>query len=152
MALNRWGFEAVAWQTAKEEGKRLLASYARRRRTIPYSEFVRKIGAIHLEPNDPRLHHFLDEISTEEHSENRGLLSALVVHKLGDAQPGPGFLNWLVSLAISLKISNNSGFKKSNMYLKSGQHQPVDGGAFLQVEIERSGVETVTKSQSKIFL
>lgn len=91
MALNRWGFEDVAWQTAKEEGKRLLASYARRRRTIPYSEFVKKIGAIHLEPNDPRLHHFLDEISTEEHSEERGLLSALVVHKLGDAQPGPGF-------------------------------------------------------------
>lgn len=33
----------------------------------------------------------LGEVSVEEEAADRGLLSVLVVHKVGDMQPGPGF-------------------------------------------------------------
>jgi hypothetical protein len=42
-------------------------------------------------PHDPRLWHLLGEISRIESKAGRGMLSALVVHKRGDLQPGPGF-------------------------------------------------------------
>ena len=58
---------------------------------IPYSEFVTNIHSISIEYHDPRLFHFLGEISAEESAAGRGMLTALVVHKNGDMQPGPGF-------------------------------------------------------------
>ena len=91
MSQNAWGFDEGAWAAAKEQAKELLSRYAKQRRMIPYSEFVTKISAISLEPHDPRLAHFLGEISSEESEAGRGMLSALVVHKSGDMQPGPGF-------------------------------------------------------------
>jgi len=41
----------------------------------------------------------LGEISQEEDAAGRGMLSVIVVHKVGDMQPGPGFFqlakkNW----------------------------------------------------------
>jgi hypothetical protein len=88
---NRWGFDNTAWEAAKREGKELLADYARRRQMIPYSEFVQRIRSIQIEHDDPRLAHSLDEISSNESAAGRGMLTALVVHKSGDYQPGPGF-------------------------------------------------------------
>jgi hypothetical protein len=58
---------------------------------IPYSDFVARIYAITIEPDDYRLGKFLGEVSTEETKAGRGMLSALVVHRHGDYQPGPGF-------------------------------------------------------------
>lgn len=58
---------------------------------IPYSNFVARIHAITMQPDDYCLAKFLGEISTEETRAGRGMLSALVVHKHGDYQPGPGF-------------------------------------------------------------
>lgn len=86
-----FGFDDAAWEAAKEEGKTLLSTYAKRRQMIPYSEFVQNIQAISLEAHDPRLREFLGEISAEESAAGRGMLTALVVHKRGDLQPGPGF-------------------------------------------------------------
>ena len=89
--MNRYGFTDAQWEAAKAEGKKVLAGYATRRQMVPYSEFVKEIHSIQLEHFDPRLFHFLGEISTEESAAGRGMLSALVVHKHGDYQPGPGF-------------------------------------------------------------
>jgi hypothetical protein len=58
---------------------------------IPYSDFVRKIQSIQFTPEHFALRPFLGEISTEESKAGRGMLTALVVHKRGDLQPGPGF-------------------------------------------------------------
>lgn len=91
MQENRWGFEVATWEAAKTEAKQLLAGYARRRQMVPYSDFVRQIRSIDLEPHDPRLPPFLGEISSEESTAGRGMLTALIVHKSGDFQPGPGF-------------------------------------------------------------
>jgi len=89
--MKRFGFDGAQWEAAKAEAKELLISYAKRRQMIPYSEFVGHIHSITLEAHDPRLRHFLGEISSEEAAAGRGMLTALVVHKHGDMQPGPGF-------------------------------------------------------------
>jgi hypothetical protein len=100
---NVWGFEVEEWDAAKSEGKELLAGYARRRQMIPYSTFVQKIKAITIEAHDPRLPHFLGEISSEESAAGRGMLTALVVHKTGDFQPGPGFFELAQQLGHQFK-------------------------------------------------
>jgi hypothetical protein len=85
------GFPLDRWEAAKVEAKNILAGCARRRQMIPYSDFVTKIHSIKIDYHDPRLFHFLGEISAEESAAGRGMLTALVVHKHGDMQPGPGF-------------------------------------------------------------
>ncbi len=85
------GFPPTKWNAAKGEATQLLSDYAHRRQMIPYSEFVSKIHSIKIDYHDPRLFHFLGEISKDEYQAGRGMLTALVVHKHGDMQPGPGF-------------------------------------------------------------
>lgn len=58
---------------------------------MPYSELAAKIKSVRLEAHDQRLFHLLGELSQEEDAEGRGMLSAMVVHKTGDMEPGPGF-------------------------------------------------------------
>lgn len=58
---------------------------------IPYSDLVAKIKAVKFSAHDIRLFHLLGEISVEENSKGRGMLSVVVVHKHGDMQTGPGF-------------------------------------------------------------
>lgn len=88
----KFGFDESAWEAAKDEGKRVLAACARDRRMISYSEFITLIKSINFEDaHDSRLRHFLGEISSDESRAGRGMLTALVVHKHGDYQPGPGF-------------------------------------------------------------
>ena len=91
MSKNQYGFEQSEWDAAIQEGKNLLAGHAKRRQMIAYSDFVSEIESIRIEPHDPRLAHFLDVISRQESAAGRGMLTALVVHKRGDFQPGPGF-------------------------------------------------------------
>ncbi len=89
--LNPFGFTIAQWDAAKSEAKAILAEHAKRGHTIAYSDFVKKLRSISLEHRDPRLFHFLGEISAEEDAAGRGMLTALVVHKDGDMKPGPGF-------------------------------------------------------------
>jgi len=92
------GFSEQSWSAAKAEAKRILGEIARRRQMITYSDLVRSISQIALEPHDSRLFHFLGEISSEEDAAGRGMLTALVVHKAGDMEPGPGFFELAKSL------------------------------------------------------
>lgn len=89
--LNDYGFEGPVWEAAKKQAINVLIEVARRRGRIAYSELVAQITALSLEPHDPRLFHLLGEISSEEDAAGRGMLTAIVVHKSGDMQPGPGF-------------------------------------------------------------
>ena len=93
------GFDSAAWEAAKGEGRDALIACARERRMIAYSEFIQHLRSISFEgPHDPRLRPFLGEISSEEAQAGRGMLTALVVHKHGDYQPGPGFFELAKSL------------------------------------------------------
>jgi hypothetical protein len=58
---------------------------------IAYSGLVSQIETIRMEPDSFALAHMLGEISETEDAAGRGMLSVIVVHKVGDMQPGPGF-------------------------------------------------------------
>ena len=91
--MTKYGFDLSTWERAKDEVKSLLIERAKLRGMIPYSDLVRQIKSINIEAHDQRLFHLLGEVSTEEHSEGRGMLTVIVVHKHGDMQPGPGFFD-----------------------------------------------------------
>jgi hypothetical protein len=92
------GFAQSDWDAAKEEARVIMIRRARARSTISYSELVSQIRSIRLDPHDARLDHFLGQISSEEDSEGRGMLTVLVVHKSGDLEPGRGFYELAGSL------------------------------------------------------
>ena len=57
---------------------------ATRKGTVSHAAVARRIQRVtgcHFEPTDPRSHHVLGEISTEEDAAGCGLLSVVVVHK-----------------------------------------------------------------------
>lgn len=85
------GYDQTKWDEAKREAKALIVERARTRGFIPYSDLVAGINAIHFAPHENRFFNFLGEISEEEDRAGRGMITALVVHKVGDMQPGPGF-------------------------------------------------------------
>lgn len=86
-------YSQAEWDAAKEEIKNLLIERAKVRGMIPYSELAEKVRSMNLEAHDQRLFHLLGEISSEESGAGRGMLSVIVVHKVGDMQPGPGFFD-----------------------------------------------------------
>ena len=88
---DKYGFPLDKWEAAKAEARAILVDCAKARQMIPYSELTPQIRSIRLEPHDARFFHFLGEISSAEAKAGRGMLTALVVHKSGDFQPGPGF-------------------------------------------------------------
>jgi hypothetical protein len=102
MAANTFGYPVTAWNAARREAKATLADRARVRGMVPYSELVNKIQSIRFEPHDTRFFHFLGELSREEDAAGHGMITALVVHRHGDMQPGPGFFELAESLGKDL--------------------------------------------------
>ncbi|MCK9396500.1 MAG: hypothetical protein M0Q44_13015 [Methylobacter sp.] len=90
-----YGFSQIAWDQAKEEALQILQNRAsrRNRQTISYTELVESLTAIQINPHDPRLSSFLEEIVVDEHRSGRPLITVLVVHQRGDQMPGDGFYN-----------------------------------------------------------
>ena len=91
------GFDEDQWDRAKSEGAEILRDCASKRTPISYSRFCAKLQTIPFEPHDPRLAHFLGQISTDEFNAGRPLITAMVVHK-HDGQPGDGFFKLAESL------------------------------------------------------
>ena len=79
------------WNIAKEQARAVMIETAKMRGMITYSDLVSKITAVKFLPHDTRLFHLLGQISVEENQAGRGMLSAVVVHKYDDMQPGEGF-------------------------------------------------------------
>jgi hypothetical protein len=90
-SMMKHGFSRADWNAAKEEARALMVERAKVRGMISYSDRVQQIRTNRVEAQDPRLFHMLDEILSEEDAAGRGMLTVIVVHKLGDMQPGPGF-------------------------------------------------------------
>jgi hypothetical protein len=84
--------EAVA------EAQAILERVARTRSAITYSDLVRMINAIPLEPDSQLLAGILDEISRASDEKRGCMLSAVVIHKDSDDLPGPGFFALATSL------------------------------------------------------
>ncbi|PWB90319.1 hypothetical protein C5688_11175 [Methylocystis sp. MitZ-2018] len=86
------------WEAAKAEAKAIMIERAQLRGMIAYSDLVSQIRSVRLVAHDPRLFHLLGQISSEEDEAGRGMLTVIVVHKVGDMQPGPGFFELAKSL------------------------------------------------------
>jgi hypothetical protein len=87
-----YGFDDGPWDAAKAEAKEILADRARQRGMMAYSHLANQITALNFDAGDPRFNRwFLREVSVEEAEAGRGMMTALVVHRDGDMEPGPGF-------------------------------------------------------------
>lgn len=85
------GFPDEDWTAAQHEAKDLMVNAARRRGMITYSDLFSRLSRIAMQPHDPRVYPFLEEISLSEDAAGRGMLTVVVVHKTGDMEPGKGF-------------------------------------------------------------
>ncbi len=101
------GFTEKDWANAKAEARQIMIESAKVRSMVSYSDLVNAIRSIELAPNDPRLFHMLGEIASSEDTAGRGLLTAVVVHKSGDMQPGKGFFELAKSLGRGVMDQDN---------------------------------------------
>lgn len=98
--MNTFGFPSWVWREAMNQAKAAIVERARQRGTITYSEVAEAITAIDLTAHDVRLFSLLGQLSEEEYRAGRGMISALVVHKQGDQQPGLGFFDLAKELGL----------------------------------------------------
>jgi hypothetical protein len=84
--------EAVA------EAQAILERVARTKSAITYSDLVRMIKAMSLEPDSQLLGGILDDISRSSDTKRGCMLSAVVIHKDSDDLPGSGFFALATSL------------------------------------------------------
>jgi hypothetical protein len=93
----KFGAAPEQWERAKDEMREVLNAVARRRETISYTDLVRQVRAMRLEPHDYAVAHLLGEISAADHEEGRGMRSAMVV-SIEENSPGSGFFALAESL------------------------------------------------------
>jgi hypothetical protein len=86
-----YGFRPDEWESAKAETLEILKAKASERGMITYGDLAKEITSSRFEPHEYALWSLIGEISEAEDDAGRGLLSALVVHKHGDLEPGRGF-------------------------------------------------------------
>ena len=76
-----FGHPQSDWDAAKREARdAIIAALRTARGTITYGELVRRVNAIHFEPDAHSFHELLGQISRDENDEGGG-----------DGMPGPGF-------------------------------------------------------------
>ncbi len=96
--MRKTDISTAIWERAKQEMKLAIIERAKKRLMINYSELLNKITSLKLdiEQIDHRsiMAEMLGEISLAEDKVGRGMLSALVVHKTGDMEPGQGFFHY----------------------------------------------------------
>jgi len=88
---TKFGYAEDKWNAAKEEMRVILIATAKAQGTIAYSDLVAKVNAIAIPERGLIISSILDEISSDEDAQGRGLLTVVAVHKHGDKLPGSGF-------------------------------------------------------------
>jgi hypothetical protein len=99
---NPFGYPAKQWTKAKREARDVLVEAARDETVVSYSDLVAEIEAITFDAHDIRLNTLLGQISEDENTAGRGMLSVVVVHKEGDQHPGAGFFEWAEELGYTV--------------------------------------------------
>lgn len=100
-----YGYSTGEWDMARDWTARRLQKLAKDRATITYSDLASEMaqaGLIRLEPHSSALAALLGHVNLLEHEEGRPLISALVIYKGGDAEPGQGFWNFARDLGIKV--------------------------------------------------
>lgn len=88
-----YGYATSEWETTQAWVAKRLQRVAREKTTITYSDLcdeAARAGALRLEPHSTAVAGLLGQVNLLEHEAGRPLISALVVHKGGDWQPGEG--------------------------------------------------------------
>ena len=94
-----YGYPPEKWNAAREKLTRALWIKAAAESQMSYSDGTQILrDLVPLEPHDSVFHQMLGQISILEDAGGKGMLSALVVHKYGDQQPGPGFFDLAAQL------------------------------------------------------
>ncbi|MFC1755722.1 hypothetical protein ACFL96_20420 [Thermoproteota archaeon] len=100
--MKKTDIQKKVWECTKEEMKIAIIKQAKREVMISYSELLKNVKSLKLniEEIDHRsiMAEMLGEISLAEDKAGRGMLSALVVHKTGDMEPGQGFFDYAETL------------------------------------------------------
>lgn len=94
-------YSLAIWSAARREMTIALRKTAARRGMICYSDLLAQITAIKFDLDDRAYHRMLGEVSEFEDRQGRGMLSAIVVHKTGDQEPGSGFYELAAQLGRS---------------------------------------------------
>jgi hypothetical protein len=98
----KYGLSDSDWNSGLAQMKSILQKTARNRDLITYGDLSAAISAtgIRVFAKDPAMDRMLYEVSMEELEKHpgAGIISALVVHKHGDRQPGSGFFDLAKSL------------------------------------------------------
>lgn len=85
------GFSSTDWASGVSEMTAILQRNPASRSMVTYSDLAREITTVQIGYHDPAMDDMLLEVSRNEASQGRGLLSVIVVHKYGDMEPGNGF-------------------------------------------------------------
>ena len=87
-----YGFPQSDWDRATQEAREAMIEAAKSHKgMITYGELARRIRSIHFQPDAHPFHELLGQIARAENTQQRGMLSVVVVHQGGDLRPGPGF-------------------------------------------------------------
>ncbi|WP_433318647.1 hypothetical protein [Micromonospora chersina] len=95
---SQFGLSDEQWSAAKQELRTAVLEAAYERRMTCYSEVAAKVSAVHVDAYSALLNHLLGAILEDEQRGARPLLTAIVTHKSGDLEPGPGFYEMARSL------------------------------------------------------
>jgi hypothetical protein len=98
-----YGHATSEWESTREWLLRRLHRVARDRAMITYSDLANdmaRAGVLRLEPHSSAMAGLLGQVNLLEHEAGRPLISALVIHKGGDLEPGSGFWEFAKDLGI----------------------------------------------------
>lgn len=96
-------FTKRQWEGALQECRDALIDVAKRRGQITYGDLTVKISSIHFEPYEVDLGRLVGELSEESFNDHGFMISALVVHKYGDQEPGNGFFTYAANLGLNVR-------------------------------------------------
>lgn len=88
---STFGLSDATWEAAKSELRAAIIEAATVRQMTWYSHVAAQVAAVPLDPHSALMNHLLGAILEDEHAASRPLLTAIVTHKDGDKEPGPGF-------------------------------------------------------------
>lgn len=88
---STFGLTDQQWDQAKAELRDAILIAARGRHMTSYSDVASKVTVVHVDAYSTLMNHLLGAILEDEHAAHRPLLTAIVTHKDGDKEPGPGF-------------------------------------------------------------
>ena len=109
----KFGYERRDWDAAKAEVVAILGERVRSgREPMMYGELASKVKAISLEPHQYAMFAILGEVSDDEDSMGRGMLSAYVV-TAETGIPGDGLLELTEKLGCRVETGSPSGSRRS---------------------------------------